>query len=114
MPRDKEYFVDILESARLAMNYLKDKTKEALLADIQLQDSVVRRLEIIGEAARRVSREGIATVPNLPWKNMISLRNVLIHEYDAVDLTIVWDTVKRDLPLVVAELEKIVETETKS
>ncbi|MBN1815614.1 MAG: DUF86 domain-containing protein [Anaerolineae bacterium] len=105
MPRDREYLLDILESARLACGYLRDKTEQEFLNDVQCQDSVIRRLEVIGEAARRISDEGRAALPELPWKAMIGMRNV-IHGYDDVDLTVVWNTVKDDLPALIEALER--------
>jgi uncharacterized protein with HEPN domain len=105
MPRDREYLLDILESARLACDYLQNKTEQEFLNDVQCQDSVIRRLEVIGEAARRVSEEGRAALPELPWKAMIGMRNVMIHGYDDVDLTAVWNTVKDDLPALIEALE---------
>jgi len=106
MPRDREYLLDILESARLACAYLREKTEQEFLDDVQCQDSVIRRLEVIGEAARRISDEGRAALPDLPWKAMIGMRNVMIHGYDDVDLTVVWNTVKDDLPALIEALER--------
>lgn len=105
MRRDQAYLVDILEAARLALSYVRGKTKAEFLLDTQCQDSVIRPLEIIGEAARRVSEEGRATYPELPWRDMIGMRNILIHEYDDIDLHIVWRTVDAELPALVATLE---------
>ena len=68
------------------------------MSDTKSQDSVIRRLEIIGEAARRISEETRKAYPNLPWREMIGMRNFLIHDYDDVDIHIVWKTVKKDLP----------------
>jgi uncharacterized protein with HEPN domain len=107
MSRDREYLLDILESARLACNYLQGKTQQEFLLDVQCQDSVIRRLEVIGEAARRVSEEGRTSLPGLPWKAMIGMRNVMIHEYDDVDLTVVWNTVKNELPPLIEALERV-------
>lgn len=104
MQRDNEYLLDILEAARLAVAYVGTKTKENFLKDIQCQDAVIRRLEIIGEAARRVSNETRQAFPALPWNDMVSMRNILIHEYGDVDLTVIWDTVKIDLPPIIAAL----------
>jgi uncharacterized protein with HEPN domain len=106
MLRDREYLLDILESARLVCGYLRDKTEQEFLDDVQCQDSVIRRLEVIGEAARRISDEGRAALPDLPWKAMIGMRNVMIHGYDDVDLAVVWNTVKDDLPKLVEALER--------
>jgi len=108
MARDDAYLVDILDAAKLALAYVSDKTKDEFDHDIQCQDAVIRRLEIIGEAARRVSEQTKASFPHLPWNAMMNMRNVLIHEYDGVDLPIVWDTVQNDLPPLIAVLERIV------
>jgi len=107
MDRDLACLVDIVEAARLAISYIGDKTEEEFLADIQCQDSVIRRLEIIGEAARRVSEDTRAAHPELPWSHMVGMRNILIHEYDDVDLPIVWKTVQIELPAIVANVEKL-------
>lgn len=108
MSRDKEYLIDILEAAKLALSYVSGKSKDEFLKDTQCQDAVIRRLEIIGEAARRISDETRATYPNLPWKAMVGMRNVMIHEYDDLDLVIVWDTVQNDLSPLVAVLGEVV------
>ena len=109
MSRDKEFLLDILEAARLAIKYTSGKSKNDFLKDIQCQDAVVRRLEVIGEAAKRVSDESRKKIPSLPWKAMTSMRNIMIHEYDDVDFNIVWDTVRNDLPNLVTELEKFLQ-----
>ncbi|HLG30832.1 MAG TPA: HepT-like ribonuclease domain-containing protein, partial [Candidatus Brocadiales bacterium] len=71
------------------------------------QDAVIRRIEIVGEAARRISEETQNGFPGLPWNEIIGMRNVMIHEYDDVDLAIVWETVKNDLPPLIESLEDI-------
>lgn len=106
MPRDREFLLDILDSARLAISYVQGMTRGAFLADIQCQDAVMRRLEVIGEAARRISEVVRASLPQLPWKAMIGLRNVVVHEYDEIDLTVVWDTVQNDLLSLAQILEE--------
>lgn len=111
MPRDAEYLLDIVESARIALDHVSGKDWDGFCDDIQCQDAVIRRLEIIGEAARRVSSETKKKHPNLPWREMTGMRNLGIHEYDAVDLSIVWDTVHEKLPALGAALEKIVPAE---
>jgi uncharacterized protein with HEPN domain len=104
MQRDKEYMLDILEAAKLTIDYIGDKTREEFFGDLQCQDN--RRLEIIGEAARRISEETQAAHPDLPWSDMVGMRNIMIHEYDDVDLVIVWETVNNDLPPLIDALEK--------
>ena len=108
MSRDDTYLVDILESAKIAWDYVFDKTWDEFYEDIQCQDAVVRRIEIIGEAARRVSQETRDKYPQIPWREMTSMRNLVIHEYDVVDINQVWDTVQNKLPPLIKELAKIV------
>ena len=106
MSRDREFMTDILEAARLAISYVKGKTLEEFLTDVECQDAVIRRLEIIGEAARRISDETQSRLPELPWSSMTGMRNVLIHEYDGVDLMVVWDAVMSNLPPLVCQVER--------
>lgn len=108
MRRDMAYFIDIAEAAKLALSYVSNMTLEQFLEDIQCQDSVIRRLEIIGEAARRISEESRRTYPDLPWKEMTGMRNLLIHDYDEVDMYLVWQTVQKDLPDLLSRIEKAI------
>ena len=104
MSRDDAYLVDILESAKIALAYVAGKSWDDFSGDIQCQDAVLRRLEIIGEAARHIS-------PQIPWRDMTLLRNLVIHQYDAVDINQVWDTTQHKLTPLVAELSKIIPPE---
>jgi uncharacterized protein with HEPN domain len=111
MSRDSAYLLDILKAAKLALSYLEGKTKQAFSKDTQCQDAVIRRLEIIGEAAGRVSGATTAKFSSLPWKKMVSMRNIMIHEYQDVDLGIVWETVQNDLPPLITLLEPLIPKE---
>jgi len=108
MSRDDTYLVDILESAKMALDYVLGKDWDEFYEDVQCQDAVVRRIEIIGEAARRLSQETRDKHPQIPWREMTSMRNLVIHEYDVVDINQVWDTVQKKLPPLIEELKKIV------
>jgi uncharacterized protein with HEPN domain len=111
MSRDDTYLVDILESAKIALDYVFDKSWEQFQEDLQCQDAVVRRIEIIGEAARRVSQEARAKYPQIPWREMTSMRNLVIHEYDVVDINQVWETVRNKIPPLIEALTKIIPPE---
>jgi uncharacterized protein with HEPN domain len=111
MSRDDIYLVDILESAKIAMDYVSGKTWEQFYADMQCQDAVVRRIEIIGEASRRVSQQTRDAYPQIPWREMTSMRNLVIHEYDVVDIGQVWDTIQNKIQPLIAELYKIIPPE---
>ncbi|MDX2212227.1 MAG: DUF86 domain-containing protein [Oculatellaceae cyanobacterium bins.114] len=108
MERDLQSLLDILLSAQIATNYLAERSRDDLETDLQLQDAVVRRLLIIGEASRRVSETTRQTLSTIPWAAINGMRNRLVHEYDEVDLDIVWSTVINSLPTLIEELEKIV------
>jgi uncharacterized protein with HEPN domain len=108
MQRDKGHLFDILEAARLAISYVEDKSPETFLKDTQCQDAVIRRLEIIGEASRRLSDETRQSLTEVPWREIIGMRNMLIHDYDDIDMKIVWDTVSEHLEPLIKILDKVV------
>ena len=107
MQRDKVYLIDILEAAKLVREYIGNKDKEDFLKDTQRQDAVVRRFAIIGEASRRISDKMKAAYPDVAWNEMIGMRNAIIHEYDDIDMVIVWDTAKKDIPALIYTIEKV-------
>lgn len=113
MQRDSAYIQDIIDSARLALSYVRDVDEASFSCNFQLQDAVLRRLEIIGEAARRVSDETKAEHPRIPWRQMIGMRNQVIHMYDGVDLRIVWHTIQNDLFPLVEMLECLIVSKDK-
>ena len=108
MPRDNEHFTDILEACKLVISYTSNLAKDEFLNDVKCQDAVIRRFEIIGEAARRISEEMKSKYPEIPWHEMTGMRNIMIHEYDDVDMVIVWETVKKDIPSLISSIEKII------
>lgn len=108
MQRDISHFFDISDSAKLAVQYLSDITYEEFLQNTAIQDAVIRRFEIIGEAANRISTESKTKYSSLPWNEMKGMRNLLIHEYDEVDLKEIWDTVKNNLPDLIIKIDEII------
>jgi uncharacterized protein with HEPN domain len=108
MSRDPAYLLDMLDSARLLQQYLVGKSKDEFLSDTGLQDMVVRRLEVIGEAARRISEEARGQTPQIPWRRMIGLRNLLIHQYDKIEAELIWEIAEVDVPLLVTALTPLV------
>ena len=83
------------------------KIREEIVADRKLQRALTRLIEIVGEAAARVSQEPRLSHPEIPWPQMISMRNRLIHGYDTVDLAVLQSTVGVDLPPLIAQLDAI-------
>ncbi len=98
----------ILDAAREAIRFADNRSRTDMDTDRKLNLSLVRLLEIIGEAARGISEEFRQTHSDLPWNKMIGMRDRLIHGYFDVNLDVVWETITEDLPSLVAQLEKIV------
>ncbi len=97
----------MLDYAEEALKLIHGKNRENIDSERVLGLALVRLLEIIGEAASRVSIETQAMYPSIPWPEIVGLRNRLIHGYDAVDMDILWQILKRDLPNLLKELERI-------
>jgi uncharacterized protein with HEPN domain len=94
--------------AREAVDMIRGAVRADLDTDRKLNLSLVRLLEILGEAANRVPPEDQGRYPEIPWTQLISLRNRLIHGYDQVDFDILWQILTRDLPPLLDELDRIV------
>lgn len=105
MSRDNAYLYDILDSAKMIQRYVAGLTQEQFQANSEKQDAVIRRFEIIGEAARHLSPEAQKQFPDIPWRLITGMRNILIHDYDDVDLGQVWRTIHGDLPGLISKLE---------
>ena len=98
----------MLDYAREAVDMVQGQVRADLDTDRKLNLALVRLLEVLGEAANRVPPSDRAQYPQIPWLQLISLRNRLIHGYDQVDFEILWQILTRDLPVLTRELEKIV------
>ena len=97
----------MLEASRKIVRFSVGRTRADLDTDEKLNLSLVRLLEIIGEAASRVSTQTRTANPAVPWPEIIGMRNRLIHGYDVVDLDILWQTVGSDIPDLVTKLRQI-------
>jgi len=104
---DRTRLRHMLAHAEEAAAMVRGRTRADLNKDRQLNLSLVRLMEVIGEAATRVSAEGRRRWSAIPWPDVTGLRNRLIHGYDQVDFDILWDITQYDLPPLVAELRRI-------
>lgn len=95
----------MLDAAREALSFIAGRSSEDLSRDRMLVLALVKEIEIIGEAASRISDESRKALPRIPWPKIIAMRNRLIHAYADVDLSIVWDTLTGALPELLRELE---------
>lgn len=99
----------MLASAQEARLLIHGRRRADLDTNHILELALTRLLEIVGEAANRVSQDTQQRHPEIPWRQIVGLRHRLIHGYDAVDLDILWDIIEYDLPPLIADLERIVE-----
>lgn len=98
---------EILESIAAIHSYLNGVSKEDFMTTAVLQDAVIRRLEVIGEAAGQIPDDVKSRFPTVEWRAITAMRNRLIHAYFSVNLDIVWNTTQRDLPTLEAQAQSL-------
>ena len=100
-------FRHMLDAATEARLFISGQTREVLDQDRKLVLALVKTIEIIGEAATRITEIGRQECASIPWVNIVGMRNRLIHAYFDIDLDILWNTITNDLPTLVSELKKV-------
>lgn len=108
MQRELAYLLDILQSAQLIQEFIQDIDWNRFRRDQMRQDAVVRRIEIIGEATRRISMEFRAQHPEIPWQDIVGVRSKMIHEYDRIDWLEVWKVTQVDIPELIEKITPLV------
>ena len=103
---DRVRLEHMLEAAQEALTFAEGKTRADLESNRMLAHALVECLRIVGEAARQVSSETRQQYPAIPWRDIIGMRNLLVHEYFRIDHDIVWQTVTVELPALVHALEE--------
>lgn len=101
----------MLDAAREAMSFVRRRTRADLDTDRQLVLSLLKSVEIIGEAAYQLSEETRASIPQMPWEDIIGMRHRLVHAYFDINLDILWRTVQDDLPALASILEPRIPSE---
>jgi len=109
--RNMLYLTDIIESINKIEAYIKGIDYDSFCCNEMMFDAVIRNLEIIGEASKNVSDEIKSKYPEIPWKQMTGVRNILIHEYFGVDESIIWEIVTRDLQETKPLILKVIQEE---
>ena len=110
MPRDyKVYLEDIMEAIAKIERYIANLSFEEFIKKEMVIDATVRNFEVIGEAVKRIPENIKQKYPDVEWKKIAGLRDILIHEYFAIDLEILWDIIKNKLPEFKRNIFKILE-----
>jgi len=108
MPRDyRLYLQDILAAIGAIREYMQGQSLGTLVADRKTTDAVVRNLELVGEAVKSIPTEVKERCPDVEWKKIAGLRDILVHQYFGIDLEIVWDVVQNKLPVLERQVRTI-------
>ncbi len=104
---DTAIIQDMKEAIDRIMSYTSEMEYDSFLQDNKTQDAVIRNIEILGEASKSLSNETREKYPHIPWKDIAGTRDMLIHDYFGVNIDIVWDIVKNEIPTLSAQLKDI-------
>ncbi len=103
----KLYLIDIKTSCTRILNYSKNLTKLQFTKNHLLTDAIEKNMEVIGEAGNKIPSEIKKSLPEIPWKDIVSLRNKLIHDYFDIDINVIWETVTNDIPILKKQINKV-------
>lgn len=107
------YLQDIVDSIEHIQNYLEETAEQDFYENVEKQDAVLRRLEIIGEAVKNLPLETRTNYPDVPWRKIAGIRDVIIHAYSGVKLSMIWVVTQEDLPELKDRVAQILEIESK-
>ena len=99
--------LDILDAIDRIASYIEGMSYEGFLADRKTQDAVIRNVEIIGEAARSLPADFTERHEDIPWSDIIGMRNILVHQYFGILPDVVWDVIKNELPTLRSQIARL-------
>ncbi len=101
------YLQDIFEAADLIEKYVEDISEDDFLKNFEKQDAVLRRIQIIGEAAKHVSEDYRKKWNHIPWKEIAGMRDIIVHEYFGVTMEMIWKVAVEDIPKLKRQIEDL-------
>ena len=113
MRRDDAYLLDMLVAARKAVAFTTELTHQEFARSDLHQNAILKVLEVVGEAASRISEDFKTAHPKIPWHQIVGFRNRIVHVYFEIDLGVVWQIVQHDLPVLISQLEPLVPIESR-
>lgn len=105
----KVFLIHILESVRAIERHVRGHSNAGFSKNVMLQDAVIRRIEIIGEAVKNLPSDFKKKYPKVEWREIAGMRDKLIHEYFGVNLNVVWRTIKKDIPGLKKQISELLE-----
>ncbi|GBE37804.1 MAG TPA: DUF86 domain-containing protein [Nitrospirae bacterium] len=109
--RDSSYLTDIINAAEQIEEFIADIDKRQFEESALVQSAVIRQIEVIGEATKRLSQTFTSEHPEIPWKNMAGMRDILIHAYDHVDIDELWNAASASIPALLKKIRAIIADE---
>jgi uncharacterized protein with HEPN domain len=113
MPRNNESLIDIERAARRILRYTDNISRAELEVNDEKLSAILYQIAIIGEATKRLSQDFRQQHPEIPWREIAGMRDMLIHKYDQVDFDVIWDVVQSKLPELLTQLEPILPSREK-
>jgi uncharacterized protein with HEPN domain len=107
MSRNIDSLRDMAIAARRALGYIENVSKSDFEQDLEKQDSITYRILVLGEASKRLSAEFRESYSDIPWRQIAGMRNMLVHEYDQIDLEVLWDVLQNNIPNLLERLDEI-------
>lgn len=109
--RDRLHLLYMRDAAQLAQQFVIEHKRDDLDNDQIFQLGLAKAVELIGESASRISDELQSEQTQIPWRKIIDMRHILVHNYLRVEMDVVWETVQRDIPLLISQLQRLIDLE---
>ena len=111
MSRDNASLLDIVQAGQLILQFAQGLSRDQLASDLRTQSAILYQIAIMGEATKRLSRQFREHYPEVPWDDIAGMRDIVAHQYDRIDLDIVWQVIQRNIPELLNVLVTLLPTQ---